>query len=451
MHASTAWLYPGGSSQPTGVSKEHHHPSTHQIEPDRRSRESSFSGNVRDPLSSGRRAGVRGRSSRENKRRDSADRRGGSDRTRFAPTCVLTGIPGIGKSELALEFAYRHSQKYRRVLWVGGECRYLRQNYLNQANLLGVDVGMETTTKVGGRARVRTFEEHEADALHKVRHELERDLPYLLIIDNLDAERDLWDGRDLSEILPRLGSATHVVITTSLRRVMHLESLEVPYLSSFEALTLMHNGKRSERSFSVRQIDKFKEIEDKLGRLPFGLVIVGKLINEFNMKPSEILVKMGTIETVNLKPRNSFSSSTSMERDTLDDIVLRSNPFLVKLLDVCFSLMCGGTGAKSCLAVRMAYVGGWFAPAPFPLSLLALAARKLQKELGSLQMRTHFITSMLGCWMPTYKHGRTEAEASALLTRLGLARASTRKDCLYFPDIIQVSHFNQMMPINCVT
>ena len=443
IHTATAWLYPGGSLQIPGASKGHHH-----SEPDRRSRETSFSGSFRDLHSSGRR-GLRGRSLRDHKRRDSADRKSGSDRTRFAPTCVLTGISGIGKSEVALEFAYRNLQKYRRVIWVGGESRYLRQNYLNQANVLGADVGaQEIVTQVGGRARVRTFEEQEAGALHKVRHELEHDLPYLLIIDNLDSERDLWDGRDLSELLPRVGSATHVIITTRLSRAMDLESLEVPYLSSFEALTLMRYGKRSDRSFSVQQIDKFKEFEDKLGRLPLGLAIVGRLINEFNMKPSEILAKMGTLETVSLRPRNSFSSSTSVERATLDDSVLQSNPFLVKLLDFCFNLMCGGTEARGCLPVRMAYAGGWFAPAPCPLSLLALAAQNLQKELRSLQMQMQFVTTMFTCWMQTPKHGRTEAESSALLTRLGIARAATREDCIYFHDIIQVSLFNQVMPIN---
>ncbi|KAG0585891.1 hypothetical protein KC19_2G047400 [Ceratodon purpureus] len=436
IHASTAWPYPGSSSQTAGVGTEHRHSSIYQIEPDGGSRESSFGGIVRDPHFSGRQGRVRSRSSREHKRRESSDWRGGSDRSRFAPTCVLTGIIGIGKSELALEYAYRNSQKYRRVIWVGGESRYFRQNYLNQASVLGVDVGVQdATVKVEGRARVRTFEEHEADALHRLRHELERDLPYLLIIDNLDADRDPWDGRDLSEFLPRMGSATHVIITTRLPRVMHLECLEVPYLSSFEALTLMRDGKRSERSFSVQQIDKFKEFEDKLGRLPFGLAIVGRLINEFNMKPSEILAKMGTVETINLKPRNSFSSSSSIERAAFDDVVLHKNPFLVKLLDVCFNLMCNGTGAQSCLAVRMAYVGGWFAPAPCRLSLLAIAAEKLQNELG---MRTNFMTSVLSCWMPAHTNGRNEAEASALLTRLGLARASTRETCLSFPDIIKL-------------
>lgn len=372
----------------------------------------------------GKLVGLRGRPAQWDKRRDSADRRGEGERVKFTHACIVTGIPGIGKSELALEFACRHSQKYKMVLWVGGESRYLRQNYLNLSTTLGVNVGTETQPRME-RGRVRTFEEQESEAVQRIRYELQKDVPYLLIIDNLDTERDSWDGRELSELLPRAGSATHVVITTRLPRVMHLDAIELPYLSSFEALTLMRDGKRSERSFSVQQIDKFKEFEDKLRRLPLGLAIVGRLINEFNMKPSEILVKMGTIDT----KRNS-----AMERD---DVVLRSNPFLVKLLDVCFNLMGGISGAKS-LAVRMAYVGGWFAPTPCPLSLLALAAKKLESEMGGLQIRTMCGAAMLNCCMSRTK-ANTESDARDVLIRLGLARDSTRQDCLYFPDIIQVS------------
>lgn len=387
-----------------------------------------FSGNLKEH--SGSRRGTWGRSSREQKRRDSNDRRGENDKFRFSHYCVVTGAPGIGKSELALEYAYRNAQKFEMVLWVNGESRYLRQNYLNLSSVLGVDVGStENQSQTGnttGRGRVMTFDEREAEAVQTIRHKLQTDIPYLLIIDNLDAERDPLDGRDLTELLPRPGSATHVIITTRLPRVMHFDiSLELPHLSSFEALTLMRDGKWEERSFSVQQIDKFKEFEDKLGRLPFGLAIVGRLINEFDMKPSEILAKMGTVET----KKSSFTSN-SMGRD---DMVLRSNTFLVKLLDVCFNLMAGGTGAKS-LAVRMAYVGGWFGPSPCPLWLLALAANKLEKELGG---RTNFFISMLSCWMST-SNGRSEADARDLLTRLGLARASARDDSLYFPDIIQV-------------
>lgn len=69
--------------------------------------------------------------------------------------CVL-GDSGIGKTELLLEFAYRFHQRYKMVLWVGGESRHIRQNYLNLWSFLEVDVGVESGLE---KSRTKSFEE----------------------------------------------------------------------------------------------------------------------------------------------------------------------------------------------------------------------------------------------------------------------------------------------------
>lgn len=55
----------------------------------------------------------------------------------------INGSPGVGKTELALEFAHQYSQRYKMVLWVGGEARYLRQNMLNLSLKMGLDVNTD--------------------------------------------------------------------------------------------------------------------------------------------------------------------------------------------------------------------------------------------------------------------------------------------------------------------
>lgn len=42
----------------------------------------------------------------------------------------------INKTELVLVYAYRFSQTYQKILWLGGENRYIHQNYLNFHNFL---------------------------------------------------------------------------------------------------------------------------------------------------------------------------------------------------------------------------------------------------------------------------------------------------------------------------
>ncbi|KAJ6839679.1 uncharacterized protein M6B38_314130 [Iris pallida] len=101
--------------------------------------------------------------------------------------CV-SGDSGIGKTELVLEYAYRFSQRYKMVLWVGGEARYIRQNYLNLRNFLELDLGIENHSVEKGKT-TRCFEEQEKDSIARVRKELMRDIPFLVVIDNWRARR----------------------------------------------------------------------------------------------------------------------------------------------------------------------------------------------------------------------------------------------------------------------
>ncbi|KAI4988685.1 hypothetical protein ZWY2020_035925 [Hordeum vulgare] len=50
--------------------------------------------------------------------------------------------------------------------------------------------------------RIKSFEQ-ELDAFQRVKRELFSDVPYFLIIDNLESERDWWEGKDLQDFIPR--------------------------------------------------------------------------------------------------------------------------------------------------------------------------------------------------------------------------------------------------------
>ncbi|KAH7388398.1 hypothetical protein KP509_16G074100 [Ceratopteris richardii] len=331
--------------------------------------------------------------------------------------CV-TGASGIGKTEMVLEYAHRFSQWYRMVLWVGGEARYLRQNYLNLSLFLGLDVGTES--QIGPeQGRIRTFDEQEMEAFQRVKRELQRDVPYLLVIDNLESERDWWDGREISELIPRTG-ATHVIFTTRLPKVMKLDSLDLSYLSGMEALSLM----KGKREFASQELDALKNIEEKLGRLPYGLAVIGTLLAELPILPSELLEKM---------EKSLIREWTWGARE---EATLKHNPYLVKLLGVCFSFLDQTEGPKD-LCRRMALVGGWFAPFPIPVSLLAIAASKYPARAGSLKAFRSIHRAFLCCCGSTHAK-RWEAEAGVLLLKYGIARACTRQGWVCFHEIVQL-------------
>lgn len=331
--------------------------------------------------------------------------------------CV-SGDSGIGKTELILEFAYRFHQRYKMVLWIGGERRYIRQNYLNIRSFLEVDVGVESSLE---KTRIQSFEEQEAEAISRVRKELMKNIPYLVIIDNLESEKDVWDHKLVMDLLPRFGGETHVIISTRLPCIMNLEPLKLSYLSGVEAMSLMLG---SGKDYPVAEIDALRVIEEKVGRLTLGLAIVRAILSELPITPSRLL------NTINRMPLKDMSESGKEAH------MLRKNTFLLQLFDVCFSIFDHADGPRS-LATRMVLVSGWFAPGAIPVSLLALAAHKIpQKCQQSCFWKK--ILKLFTCRFTSSYTKKSEIEASSLLVRLNIARSSTKQGYIQFNELIKL-------------
>ncbi|KAI4302961.1 hypothetical protein MLD38_038647 [Melastoma candidum] len=330
----------------------------------------------------------------------------------------ISGDSGIGKTELLLEFTYRYHQRYKMVLWIGGDGRYIRQNYLNLWPYLEVDVGLENCPE---KTRTKSFEEHEDAAVSRIRKELMRNIPYLIVIDNLENEKDWWDHRLVMDLLPRFGGETHVIISTRLHRVMNLEPLKISYLSGVEAMQLMQgNG----REYSLSEIDALRAIEEKVGRLTLALAIVGAILSELPITPSRLL------DTINRMPLRELTWN-GREWSSM-----RRNNFLLQLLEVCFSIFDHADRPRS-LATRMVLASGWFAPAAIPVSLLALAAHKIPEKHQGTQRFGKYMRSLICCCSMSYVK-RSEAEATSMLLRFNIARSSTKDGCIYINDLIKL-------------
>ncbi|XP_052210813.1 uncharacterized protein LOC127813728 [Diospyros lotus] len=331
--------------------------------------------------------------------------------------CV-TGDSGIGKTELLLEFAYRFHQRYKMVLWVGGESRYIRQNYLNLWPFLDVDVGVENGLD---KSRIKSFEEQEESAVGRVRKELMRSIPFLVVIDNLESEKDWWDHKLVMDLLPRFGGETHILISTRLSRVMNLEPLKLSYLSGVEAMSLMQG---SAKHYPIADIDALRVIEEKLGRLTLGMAIVGGILSELPINPSRLL------ETINRMPSRDLTASGR------DGHLLRRNNFLLQLFEVCFSIFDHADGPRS-LATRMVHASGWFAPAAIPTSLLALAAHKIPEKHRHTRLWKKFLHS-LTCGFTSSYIRKSEAEASSMLLRFNIARSCTKDGYIQFNELVKL-------------
>ncbi|XP_050370329.1 uncharacterized protein LOC126788385 [Argentina anserina] len=338
----------------------------------------------------------------------------------------INGVPGIGKTELALEFAYRYSQRYRMVLWIGGEARYFRQNILNLSQNLGLDVSADPEKD---RGRIRNFEEQECEAFKRVKRELFRDMPYLIVIDNLENEREWWEGKDLHDLIPRNTGGSHVIITSRLSKVMNFDTMQLPALPVSDAMVLIRGRKMKE--YPSEELEYLMKFDKQLGRLSFGLWLVGSLLSELAIEPSALFEAMNEIQLDEGSPC-PFLSIT-------EEQYYKNNRFLMKVLSFCFDVLQESRGKAHVLASRMLLVGAWFAPTPISLTLLTTAAKNMPATKSRLRKWTNCMSVTFGCFTPqTWKN--TEEDSALLLVKLGLARTAKKPfgNWIQFHPITQV-------------
>ncbi|XP_060188395.1 uncharacterized protein LOC132617412 [Lycium barbarum] len=333
--------------------------------------------------------------------------RSGKDKNLGMSVVCINGLPGVGKTDLALEFAYRYSQRYRMVLWVGGEARYFRQNILNLSLNLGLDVSADAEKE---RGRIRSFDEQESEAFKRVKREIFRDMPYLLIIDNLETEKEWWEGKDLHDLIPTNTGGTHVIITTQLNRVMNFDPSQLQPLTTPDTMILIRG--RSKKEYPAGEVEFLHKFDEKLGRSSFGLWVVGSLLSELAILPSALF------EAVNQVPVEEATSCSNL-----------SNPFLMKTLVFCTALLQQSNNSRDSLASRMLQVGAWFAPAPISVNLLSAAAKKIPINRNRVKKWTKRMKVAL-CFYSghclTSQTWKSEQEAALLLVKLGLARKANR-------------------------
>ncbi|KAI3804712.1 hypothetical protein L1987_26461 [Smallanthus sonchifolius] len=334
----------------------------------------------------------------------------------------ISGGPGIGKTEVALEFAHRYSRRYKMVIWVGGEGRYLRQNLLNSSLNLGMDVSADAEKE---RGRMRSFGEQETEAFKRIKQELFRDMPYLLIIDNLETEKEWWEGKDLHDLIPRNTGSTHVIITTRLPKVLSFETMQLQPLSLSDAMKLTIGRRKKE--YPAQEVEILKKFDEKLGRSSFGLWVVGSLLCELTILPSVLFQAINQI---------LVDETTSR----FDEPFWENNRFLLKVLIFCINLL---NGTKNHLALRMLLSGVWFAPSPISSNLLAAAASHMSPPANRFKKWAKNTNLTLFCCSGFIdsQSRKTEQDSALLLVKLGLARRSNTQQpgcCIMFHPITQL-------------
>ena len=197
------------------------------------------------------------------------------------PTVVVSGIGGVGKTQLVGEFAHRYGRFFAGgVYWL---------------NLSDPASAREEVAACGGTEGMGLSDDFHALPLEErvaaVMNEWHRDLPRLIVLD------DCADGPTLAGVHPSAGGCR--VLATSRGpisdRALGIEAFGLEPLgrgASVELLRAYHGGAGDE---------KLGEIAEELGDLPLALDLAGRFLRRFRhtTDPGEYLEELRSEDVLN--------------------------------------------------------------------------------------------------------------------------------------------------------
>ena len=266
-----------------------------------------------------------------------------ADSLLWSPVAVqaLYGTGGVGKTQLAAEFAYRHRDDYDMIVWIDAENADLIPGQLVE---LAPELGLPTDSDVTQTAA-------------QVLAVLERvELSWLLVYDNAIRPRDLepW--------LPRGGNPHGDVVITS-RETQWAElasTLDIDVMSQDEAVALLRKR--------LPNIDESvaAEIVGYLGRLPLAVDLAGGFLATNHTPPQRYLHMLRSAgdsvtslfdESERMRYRHTIATVWEPTRTDLE----RASPAAAQLLRLC----------------------AFLAPDPIPLDLFTAHPEVLPEPLAS--------------------------------------------------------------------
>jgi tetratricopeptide (TPR) repeat protein len=184
----------------------------------------------------------------------------------FNHRVAISGLGGVGKTQLALEYVHAHKDNYRGVYWISG---------VNQATLLS---GFQQIAKKTGCVRAMNLNANPSDTAKDVLGWLNEQENWLLVIDNLD------DATVVEGYLPERSPGKHTLLTMRNPNAVEIpaEGLRVGVLDPDEAVELLivRSTLGSVYYSSLKAKAEAAQIVKELGFLPLAIEQASAYIRE---------------------------------------------------------------------------------------------------------------------------------------------------------------------------
>ncbi len=248
-----------------------------------------------------------------------------TSRKAAALTQAISGLGGIGKTQTAVEYAYRYRDEYHDILWVNAATRdTLIASFLDPAHRLNLPEKNEQDQNIKVQAVKRWLEQHDH---------------WLLIVDNAD---DLALAEDF---LPT-GGKGHILLTTRAQAPGALaEGINVEKMDTEEGmLLLLRRAKVLAREAplaqaSVTERTAAESIVKAMDGLPLALDQAGAYIEETHCGVSAYLVNYRQRQAELLKRRGGtgkeYPEPVATTWSLSFEQVERLNPMATDLLQAC--------------------------------------------------------------------------------------------------------------------